>query len=407
MEYSYEDSNPHFSLWKPPGNYFPCGEAPPPYEEAVRMAQLENDINSQMQVSNSIPVSSIVSRQTQSQETRTLQSNSCRHGTSTTSANNNINNNIGDTTPYANSIVQNVTVHSTNDNVNDNNMQMIQKSKLQNYSIHKRNANRNPDKTDRTCENVPLTNSKENYICRKDRPTSSTSKNQKLEICEKNVNGKPISKTSRHDIMLCKLENTLRSNDKQNPTESDISKKVCKMIDNSNFQLDGRSSTSKMSEAAKLPLLKSNKSTHSMLKHLYRDTAKINNTNILENARSAFTFDDLKKTPLHRTLPKNLRELLVNADIVIDKTSTQSNDNSMKRSYSSTYDHPLSSTKSYTNLTDVLMKNIKDFVSESVIPPPPENFSSANSEQNPTPDESHSIISYKYLSSSQDEDDYR
>lgn len=30
-----------YSLWKPPGNYFPRGEAPPPYEEAVAAARAE------------------------------------------------------------------------------------------------------------------------------------------------------------------------------------------------------------------------------------------------------------------------------------------------------------------------------------------------------------------------------
>lgn len=42
LEYPYEP-NTQFSLWKPPGNYFPRGEAPPPYEEAVRLSQLEHD----------------------------------------------------------------------------------------------------------------------------------------------------------------------------------------------------------------------------------------------------------------------------------------------------------------------------------------------------------------------------
>lgn len=30
-----------YPLWKPPGNYFPRGEAPPPYEEAVAAARAE------------------------------------------------------------------------------------------------------------------------------------------------------------------------------------------------------------------------------------------------------------------------------------------------------------------------------------------------------------------------------
>ena len=33
--------NGSYPLWKPPGNYFPRGEAPPPYEEAVAAARAE------------------------------------------------------------------------------------------------------------------------------------------------------------------------------------------------------------------------------------------------------------------------------------------------------------------------------------------------------------------------------
>lgn len=32
MDYPYDSNNGHFPLWKPPSEYFPRGEAPPPYE---------------------------------------------------------------------------------------------------------------------------------------------------------------------------------------------------------------------------------------------------------------------------------------------------------------------------------------------------------------------------------------
>jgi hypothetical protein len=41
MEYPYEGNNSHFQLWKPT-HFFPRGEAPPPYEEAVALAQAES-----------------------------------------------------------------------------------------------------------------------------------------------------------------------------------------------------------------------------------------------------------------------------------------------------------------------------------------------------------------------------
>ncbi|XP_037922463.1 flocculation protein FLO11-like [Hermetia illucens] len=41
MEYTYEGNSNPYQLWKPPSGYFPRGEAPPPYEEAVALAQAE------------------------------------------------------------------------------------------------------------------------------------------------------------------------------------------------------------------------------------------------------------------------------------------------------------------------------------------------------------------------------
>jgi hypothetical protein len=43
-ELPYEHQNSHFQLWKP---FFPRGEAPPPYEEAISMAQTESLQNQQ------------------------------------------------------------------------------------------------------------------------------------------------------------------------------------------------------------------------------------------------------------------------------------------------------------------------------------------------------------------------
>ncbi|XP_062564523.1 uncharacterized protein LOC134227198 [Armigeres subalbatus] len=42
MDYPYEHGAAHYQLWKPPGNYFTRGEAPPPYEEAIALAQAES-----------------------------------------------------------------------------------------------------------------------------------------------------------------------------------------------------------------------------------------------------------------------------------------------------------------------------------------------------------------------------
>lgn len=57
IEFHYDQSSAHYSLWKPVGVYPPRDEAPPPYEEAVRTAQAEQEIsNSQLRaVNNSLP----------------------------------------------------------------------------------------------------------------------------------------------------------------------------------------------------------------------------------------------------------------------------------------------------------------------------------------------------------------
>lgn len=41
IDYSYGGATTHYPLWKPPSGYFPRGEAPPPYEEAVAISQAE------------------------------------------------------------------------------------------------------------------------------------------------------------------------------------------------------------------------------------------------------------------------------------------------------------------------------------------------------------------------------
>lgn len=46
LEFRYEEPPNHLSLWKPSGNYFPRGEAPPPYEEAVSQPRNEVTISS-------------------------------------------------------------------------------------------------------------------------------------------------------------------------------------------------------------------------------------------------------------------------------------------------------------------------------------------------------------------------
>ncbi|XP_055377398.1 putative uncharacterized protein DDB_G0282133 isoform X2 [Condylostylus longicornis] len=64
MDYTYGNSS-HYPLWKPPSGYFPRGEAPPPYEEAVALSQAEALSAAQCTVSvattthRSLPISTL------------------------------------------------------------------------------------------------------------------------------------------------------------------------------------------------------------------------------------------------------------------------------------------------------------------------------------------------------------
>lgn len=42
IEYPYDPHSNQYNLWKPSSAYFPRGEAPPPYEEAVAQSEAVN-----------------------------------------------------------------------------------------------------------------------------------------------------------------------------------------------------------------------------------------------------------------------------------------------------------------------------------------------------------------------------
>lgn len=95
MEYPFENHPGHYHLWKPPSGYFPRGEAPPPYEEAVALAQAES-LNSQCTVS--------VATTTHRSLPMNLTDNSCDGSNITTNTTNLINiniNNAGNITAVA------------------------------------------------------------------------------------------------------------------------------------------------------------------------------------------------------------------------------------------------------------------------------------------------------------------
>lgn len=55
--FDFEESGTQYALWKPSGNYFPPGEAPPPYEEAIRSSQIESNLTDDSLLRRTIPQS--------------------------------------------------------------------------------------------------------------------------------------------------------------------------------------------------------------------------------------------------------------------------------------------------------------------------------------------------------------
>lgn len=280
-------------MWKPPGNYFPRDEAPPPYEEAVRTAQAElrPSINT---VSNSSPNTALSTVQ-------------CRHEYTA--------NDFSINHDYANvSSVPNIAVYQ---NCSGSNAMRQE----ENPGGSQQNRNQRNEKS-KSYENVVL------------KPTCS--ENSKRHIQKQNIKiqskecRKPKPNTSKNYF----YENT------KHRTIPNLSE----------YQLKD---SGKVKEG---------------IKHKSRYSERSES-----NLRNLIALKDLKDTPVHCTLPKNLRELSV---------ALNSNEFTNKSGPSS---------KSHSNL--LVQRN--DDVAASI----------SDSAKNKT-EEAHSFISYQYLSS-QDEDDYR
>ncbi|KAI4454213.1 integral membrane protein dgcr2/idd [Holotrichia oblita] len=414
IEFHYEESSSQYSLWKPPGNYFPRGEAPPPYEEAVRAAQLENNIlNSQIRLANSLTNALNVPGHEAPHDNNNVQGNgSCRHDFTIASGNSNENTNASNsnnTVQYANVIVQDITVHSANDT-------STKQRAAHNNTHHKvrshanvthKNENINHE---RAYENIPLSTKSSNI--KKERATTSSNgyKNQKTDMHEYTNVDKPTIKISRYDVIVesNKIENNIRKNDKTRENYIDS---------NTNKPGTGAASNSmrhpQVPEQYNVHLLKGSHSGESS--HSTQPTAhELRKYKFAErNVRTLNKQSNSKEMPLHRTLPKNLRELLANAEQMMNEAS-KTDENLIRRSHASAYDILLtncSTSKSQSNLPESRNEVVDETFNDiALLPPAPPNFASPNCEtsnQNNEDEEQLSLISYQCLSSSQDEDDYR
>lgn len=113
IEFHYEESSAHYSLWKPLGDYPPRDEAPPPYEEAVRTAQVEQEIsNSQLRAANnSLPAISSASHHSAQQQSLPSVV-PCRHEFAI--------NNFNSSHEYSNISVPNIAVYQNSSALKEN-----------------------------------------------------------------------------------------------------------------------------------------------------------------------------------------------------------------------------------------------------------------------------------------------
>ncbi|XP_022914781.1 uncharacterized protein [Onthophagus taurus] len=374
IEYHYEESSPQYCLWKPPSNYFPQGEAPPPYEEAVRSAQLENDINSQLRLANafSMPSRSPVPARV---ESSTQATNTCRHVCDTS-----------DRRQYANLITEDVTVHENRKS--DENRNKITKSHNREKNIY---------------ENIPLS-TKPSVVPKRDRATSSdanrNARGQKpiVETTQEYLNlDKPIVKIGRYDVIVENTRRIAKPTNQQEPSSSKTAENINQDGNYTVFNVPERFNAMK-SRNGECPPTQSLSNS----KSLNRELSKLKAERSEHNLRSLIKLD--KDVPSHRTLPKNLRELLANAECFTAISNANKDDSSAKKYQPvrlQNFENPS------TSRTATVVEATNSLENLDIIHPAPPNFASPVHDTKRKKDDELSLISYRCLSSSPDDEDYR
>ncbi|KAK4871517.1 hypothetical protein RN001_015641 [Aquatica leii] len=397
LEFHYEESNGHFSLWKPPGNYFPRGEAPPPYEEAIR----NNHVDATM-VHNQALVTTVNDSSIQSHQVRSARCTptrvQCRHQRLTNRSNN--------LQEYANVTIETDTNQQAEPliKVNRNSNNNITNSYLRNNP----NATALGDKNSTNRDSVEKSKSYENITSRNcDKlPTSS---NQDRKQSQRNLSllaELENSKIDKNKLMFLKYENIILKNSvtKDNrPSDSDKSRnensgnnsgEAFYVNINPGYDHARHRTIPNISEYRKqFPAIKESKSKD----------------NVFLLAEASKEFKDIS---LHRTLPKNLKELTVsvstnseNSGDVSKKTDTDDCIHKTLSKQASNLDAILSLNliKSHINLCEKLNRDAIEAASFSST----SFLENKNEEKAKGATEERSSFSYRSLSPSQDEDDYR
>lgn len=433
LEFHYEESNAHYSLWKPPGNYFPRGEAPPPYEEAIRSAQVDaNVIGSQAVITNT--PHDVGAQPHQIRPTQvTPNSVQCRHQHLTNRSNN--------SQEYANVTIETVSTQHVDPLIKTEN---TIHSLINNAHSEVRSNCSAPaqDKSIKNCASAEKSKSYENIVNRKsDRPvTSSGSERKSIKHKSQMLTDYERSHIDKSNFKFHKYENIILRNSSV-PKELHNMRKIdkpqieyninigeaCYENINPSYENTRHRTIPLLSEYQNkaLPRVRESKSKDNVYKiaenNIKRELDKARFGERSENnLKNLGTLKECRDLPLHRTLPKNLKELTVSVSsnseyIPSDIFKRFDADSFMHRTLSkqlSNHDTVLSVNlvKSQINLTESFNKDSPSSKSS--------DFESASSsrigllEYKPedrikTREDERSFISYQCLSSSQDEDDYR
>ncbi|KAF2885774.1 hypothetical protein ILUMI_20409 [Ignelater luminosus] len=456
LEFQYEESNSHYSLWKPHGNYFPRGEAPPPYEEAIRSAQIDSNVIDSQTVVTSTP--NEVSVQPHQLRPSQNQSNSvqCRHQHLTNRSTNNNNNNNNNSNNHNNN-------NSNNNNHNNSNQEYanvtietvstqhveplvkLEKnltSNLTSKSQIETRSNRSSTSQDRNikyCASTEKSKSYENIVNRKNEKPMISSSSERRNVKHKSQTPTEYERlhTDKNNFKFHKYENIILRNSVPKESQSYTRKIDKSHIENNvetcyeNLNPGYENTRHKMlphfSEYQSKPLsrIKENKNKDnihfSIENSLRRELDKTCFGEKSENnLRSLAMLKEYTDMPLHRTLPKNLKELTVS----VSSNSEYIPGDIFRRLESDSYTHrtlPKQLSNHDAVLSVNLVKsqiNLSESFNKDCTSLKPHDFESASSsrvgllenkseEKLKIRDDERSFISYQCLSSSQDEDDYR
>ncbi|KAF5291899.1 hypothetical protein FQR65_LT11383 [Abscondita terminalis] len=400
LEFHYEESNGHFSLWKPPGNYFPRGEAPPPYEEAIRSNHMDTTLGQNQALVTTANDSSIQSHQVRTARCTPTRVQ-CRHQRLTNRANN--------VQEYANLTIETGTNQQTEPLIKVNTHNNAAHSYLKNHS----NVTALSDKNASTRDSIDKSRSVENITSRNGDKVATTSHSERKRTHRNLALFADLEniKIDKNKLMFLKYENIILRNSPitNDSRSSDVDKSRTETSSNSKINNNGEAFYVNINTGYDTARHRTIPNINEYRKQFPSVKESKSKDDVFLLAESSKEFKDISS---HRTLPKNLKELTVsvsanneNTGDIAKKPDTDDCIHKTLSKQASSLDAILSLNliKSHINLCEKLNKDALEAAS----------FSSTSFLENRIEERSKSVIedrnsfSYRCLSPSQDEDDYR